>query len=176
MHIFFPLLAVVCLGLSASDRGFVRGPGPLLILVSAVVVREIARLLVAAYWISSCAPCLLLPIGGLFAYANPESQEAATRASASSPWRSPGPLANCVTALMLAAAFIGAGGDVTCLPARSITSDHLVRSMVWMQAGLGVLHLLPAYPLDFGRLLRGNFARAHGTRSRGTRRHRASAS
>ena len=34
--------------------------------------------------------------------------------------------------------------------------------MVWMQAGLGVLHLLPAYPLDCGRLLRGSFARNHG--------------
>jgi CBS domain-containing protein len=34
--------------------------------------------------------------------------------------------------------------------------------MVWMQAGMGVLHLLPAYPLDFGRLIRGNFARKHG--------------
>jgi len=31
-----------------------------------------------------------------------------------------------------------------------------------MQAGLGLLHLLPAYPLDCGRLIRGNFARQHG--------------
>ena len=37
-----------------------------------------------------------------------------------------------------------------------------MRSVVWMQAGLGVLHLLPAYPLDCGRLLRGSFARRHG--------------
>src|ERR1035437_293443 len=34
--------------------------------------------------------------------------------------------------------------------------------MVWMQACLGMLHLLPAYPLDCGRLLRGSFARKHG--------------
>jgi CBS domain-containing protein len=63
---------------------------------------------------------------------------------------------------MLAAAFIGAGGDVRLLARPLVTPDHLVRSMVWMQAGLGLLHLLPAYPLDFGRLLRGSFARAHG--------------
>ena len=31
-----------------------------------------------------------------------------------------------------------------------------------MQALLGVLHLVPAYPLDFGRLIRGSFARSHG--------------
>jgi CBS domain-containing protein len=34
--------------------------------------------------------------------------------------------------------------------------------MVWMQAGLGLLHLLPAYPLDCGRLIRNSFARKHG--------------
>jgi CBS domain-containing protein len=31
-----------------------------------------------------------------------------------------------------------------------------------MQLSLGLLHLLPAYPLDAGRLLRGNFAHQHG--------------
>ena len=43
--------------------------------------------------------------------------------------------------------------------------------MVWMQAGLGLLHLLPAYPLDFGRLMRGTFARKHGIAPTGPRRH-----
>jgi CBS domain-containing protein len=43
-----------------------------------------------------------------------------------------------------------------------ITSAYLLRSMVWMQAGLGLLHLLPAYPLDCGRLLRGSFGRKLG--------------
>jgi CBS domain-containing protein len=63
---------------------------------------------------------------------------------------------------MLAGAFIGAGGNVRLLGRPLITAAYLLRSMVWMQAGLGLLHLLPAYPLDFGRLLRGNFARTHG--------------
>ena len=34
--------------------------------------------------------------------------------------------------------------------------------MVWFEIGLAALHLLPAYPLDFGRLMRGSFARKHG--------------
>jgi CBS domain-containing protein len=73
-----------------------------------------------------------------------------------------GPVINCATGLALAAAFIGAGGDVKLLAHPWITAAWLLRSMVWMQLGLGVLHLLPAYPLDFGRLLRGSFARNHG--------------
>jgi CBS domain-containing protein/Zn-dependent protease len=130
--------------------------------VSAVFVRETARLIVAAYLNLKLRAVLLLPIGGLFAYANPESQEAANTGLGEFAMALTGPIANLITALMIAAAAIGAGGDVPLLTAPLVTPDHLVRSMVWMQVGIGLLHLLPAYPLDFGRLLRGNFARAHG--------------
>ena len=71
-------------------------------------------------------------------------------------------MANLATALVLAATFLGAGGDIGLFDQPWITAAYLLRSMVWMQAGLGVLHLLPAYPLDGGRLIRGSFARKHG--------------
>jgi len=161
MHVFFPALALVCLGLSGS-AGPVRGLGLFFLCVSAVVVREIARLMMAAYLNLKLRAVLLLPIGGLFAYANPESQEAANQGFGQFAMALTGPIANCLTALILAACFIGTGGDVPLLAKPLVSAAHLVRSMVWMQAGLGVLHLVPAYPLDFGRLLRGNFARAHG--------------
>ena len=48
VHTFFLLLAVVCLGLGASD-GILRGLGVFFVLVVAIVVREIVRLLVAAW-------------------------------------------------------------------------------------------------------------------------------
>jgi len=161
MHIFFPALALVCLGLSGG-AGILRGIGLFFLCVAAVFVRETARLIVAAYLNLKLRAVLLLPIGGLFAYANPESQEAANTGAGEFAMALTGPLANLITALMIAAAAIGAGGDVPLLAAPLVTPDHLVRSMVWMQIGLGLLHLLPAYPLDFGRLLRGNFARVHG--------------
>jgi CBS domain-containing protein len=161
MHVFFPALALVCLGLSATS-GILRGLLLFFICVFAVIVRETARLMMAAYLDLKLRAVLLLPIGGLFAYANPESQEASNQGFGQFAMAFIGPAANGITALMLAAAFIGSGGDVHLLARPLVTADHLVRSMVWMQAGLGALHLLPAYPLDFGRLLRGNFARAHG--------------
>src|SRR5579863_5231700 len=161
VHVFFPALVAVCLGLSASS-GIARGLALFLICISAVVVRETARLMMAAYLHLKLRAVLLIPIGGLFAYANPESQEAANQGFGQFAMALTGPLANCLTALMLAGAFIGAGGDVRLLGRPLITAAYLLRSMVWMQAGLGLLHLLPAYPLDFGRLLRGSFARAHG--------------
>ena len=74
VHAFFPLLAVVCLGLSAAD-GVMRGLALFLLLVGAVAVRETARLLVAIYLGLKLRAVLFLPIGGLYAYATPESQE-----------------------------------------------------------------------------------------------------
>ncbi|HSZ16544.1 MAG TPA: CBS domain-containing protein [Terracidiphilus sp.] len=161
VHTFFLLLAVVCLGLSTSE-GMLRGIGLFFVLVIAVVVREIARLLVAAWLGLRLRALLVLPIGGLFAYANPESQENANQGIGQFAIAFAGPIANCATAAALGIGLLGAGGDVRLFDQPWITSAYLLRSMVWMQAGLGLLHLLPAYPLDAGRLLRGSFAREHG--------------
>jgi CBS domain-containing protein len=161
VHTFFLLLAVVCLGLSASD-GVGRGMGLFLALVLAVFVREIARLLVTAWLGLRLRAILLLPIGGLFAYANPESQQTATQGVGQFAMAFAGPAANGATALVLAATFLGAAGNINLTSQPWISSAHLLRSMLWMQAGLGALHLLPAYPLDMGRLVRGNFALTHG--------------
>ena len=161
IHAFFPLLALVCLAISASS-GLMRGLMLFFVLVAAVVIRETARLLVAAWLGLKLRALLLLPIGGLFAYATPESQESSNQGGGQFALAFAGPLANLATALLLAAATLGAGGGVNLLSQPWIDASHLVRSMVWMQAGLAFVHLLPAYPLDGGRLLRGSFARAHG--------------
>jgi CBS domain-containing protein len=170
VHAFFPLLALVCLALGVKDgAGSGRGFGLFMVLVVAVLVRETARLIVAAWLGLRLRAVLLLPIGGLFAYANPESQEGAGQGSAQFFLAFTGPLANLATALVLAVTFIGAGGDIHLFGQPFITSAWLLRSMVWMQVGLAVIHFVPAYPLDFGRLLRGSFARAHGFAPTGRR-------
>lgn len=165
VHAFFPLLAVVCLALSTTDGtgdGVGRGLLLFLTVVAAVAVRETARLMVAAWLGLRLRALLLLPIGGLFAYADPESQENSTLGAGQFSLALAGPLANGATALMLSAAFLGAAGGIDLMSQPWISAHWLVRSMVWMQAGLAVLHLLPAYPLDCGRLLRGSFAQQHG--------------
>jgi CBS domain-containing protein/Zn-dependent protease len=165
IHTFFLLLAVVCLGLGATDgttHPVMRGFGLFLVLCSAVLIREIARLLVAAWLGLRLRAILLLPIGGMFAYANPESQELATQGSSQFVLASAGPLANGLTALALASLFLGAAANFNVLGQPWISSAYLLRSMVWMQAGLGAVHLLPAYPLDWGRIVRSNFTRTRG--------------
>lgn len=164
VHAFFPLLGLVCLGLSATDTlWFLRGLGLFAAMTAAVVVREIARLLVAAWQGLKLRAILVLPIGGLFAYANPESQEAASQGSAQLALAAAGPVANLATALLLGALYLGASGNIRLFVQPWIASAYLLRSVMWMQAGLGILHLVPAYPLDCGRILRSHFARQHGS-------------
>src|SRR5271166_6647279 len=157
VHIFFPLLLLFLFAMS-GPQGWPRGLALFILLVAAVAVRETARLLVAVWLGLRLRAILLLPIGGLFAYADPESQENSSQGGGQFALALAGPVANVATALVLAAAFLGASGDIKLFAQPWISAGVLVRSMVWMQAGLGLLHLLPAYPLDAGRLLRGGFA------------------
>jgi CBS domain-containing protein/Zn-dependent protease len=163
IHTFFVMLAVVCL-LYANAVGApaISGIGLWLLIALAVAVRETARLIVAAWLGLRLRTILVLPIGGLFAYANPESQEQASSGSAQYALALAGPIANLATALVLAATVTGASGSFPLLATPFVTPAALMRSLVWLQAFLGVLHLLPAYPLDAGRLLRSNLARTHG--------------
>jgi len=161
VHLFFPLLALVLFGISGND-GWQRGLVLFLILIFAVVVRETARLMVAAWMGLRLRAILLLPIGGLFAYANPESQDQANQGAGQFAIALAGPLANWATAAAMTAAVWGASPNVPLYGLPLIGSADLLRSLIWMQFFMGALHLLPAYPLDFGRLLRGNFARTHG--------------
>jgi len=166
VHIFFPLLVFVLFAMSGAS-GWPRGLALFLILVAAVVVRETARLLVAAWLGLRLRAILLLPIGGLFAYANPESQEIASRGAGQFVLAAAGPLANVCASLAAAGIILGASSDIRLFDHPFITSTHLLRSLVWMQAFLGLLHIFPAYPLDCGRLVRSSFARTHGFASSG---------
>ena len=161
VHVFFPLLVFVFMGISGATL-WPRGILLFVMLVAAIITRETARLLVAAYLDLRLRAVLLLPIGGLFAYANPESQENANSGAGQIALAVAGPLANLATALVVAAIIQGSSGAVSLMSYPAITSASLLRSMVWMQALLGLLHLLPAYPLDCGRLVRSIFARSHG--------------
>jgi CBS domain-containing protein/Zn-dependent protease len=163
IHTFFVLLAVVCvLFANAVNLGATVGIGLWLLICAAVAVRETARLIVAAWLGLRLRTVLLLPIGGLFAYATPESQEAAASGPGLYALAVAGPIANILTALVLAAIATGTSGSFPLLASPFVTPGALLRSMIWLQAFLGVLHFLPAYPLDCGRLLRGGLSGIHG--------------
>ncbi len=43
-----------------------------------------------------------------------------------------------------------------------MTPKHLLRALVWVNLLLGIVNLLPAVPLDGGRVFRGEFSKAQG--------------
>src|SRR6202020_644987 len=101
IHTFFVMLTVACLLFSnAVGSSAAAGLALWLLVAAAVAVRETARLLVAAWLGLRLRTILLLPIGGLFAYANPESQEQASSGSAQYALALSGPIANLATALV----------------------------------------------------------------------------
>lgn len=161
VHIFLPLVAIVFLGIAGND-GWQRGLALYLMLLFALGVRLAARLVVAACLGLRLRAILMLPIGSFFAYANPESQEHAAEGAGQFYLAFAGPAANLLMGLLLAAAALGASGQVQLLASPYLCTSCLVRSMVWMQILLGALHLVPAYPLDCGRLLRNLFTHRRG--------------
>jgi Zn-dependent protease/predicted transcriptional regulator len=164
IHMFFVLLLGFCLletgvtGVSAW-----RGVTLWVLLLVVVFVREVARVITAAWYGLQIRSILLLPIGGLFSYTTPESAERAVEPRVQMALALTGPIASLLFAGIVAALILGATPAVSLTARPLITANHLMRSTVWLSAILGVLHLVPAYPLDAGRVLRGSFARTRGT-------------
>ena len=163
IHTFFLLLLAFCL-LSTSVAGVAAWRGFMLwmLLLMVVFVREIARLILAAYYGLQLRNILLLPIGGLFAYSNPESAERATDTRIQTLLAATGPVANLAFAAVIAGLIVGAAPAVSLVAKPWVSPTHLMRSTVWLSAMLGLLNLLPAYPLDAGRILRGAMVRTRG--------------
>jgi Zn-dependent protease/CBS domain-containing protein len=163
IHTFFVLLLGVCLfAASALNAGSWRGVLLWLMLLLAVMVREIARLTTSAYFGLQLRTVLLLPTGGLISYANPESTEQANNSGVRNAMVLAGPIANILFAVMIGSLLIGSSSEISLIARPWITPRYLMRSAVWMNLLLGLLNLLPAYPLDGGRVLRSVLTQSQG--------------
>ena len=163
IHTFFLLLLGLCLlSTNLVNVQSWRAIMLWLVLLLAVVVREAARVIVAAYYGVQLRSILLLPIGGLFSYANPDSAERASEGKIQTTMALVGPLANFGFAVAVGSLIAGAAPQVALFARPWVTPTHLMRSTVWLNVILGVLNLIPAYPLDAGRMLRGGFSRTRG--------------
>jgi len=163
IHTFFLLLLGLCLlSTNLVNVQSWRAIMLWLILLLAVVVREIARVIVAAYHGVQLRSILLLPIGGLFSYANPDSAERAGEGSVQASMAVAGPLANFGFAAAVGMLIAGAAPQVAIFARPWVTPTHLMRSTIWLNVILGILNFIPAYPLDAGRVLRGGFTRTRG--------------
>lgn len=163
IHTFFLLLLLLAISYgsafgSTGSRGFVLW----LILLFAVAVREIARTVAAAWHGLELRSILLLPTGGLFTYATAEATERAATPEMQKRMAIVGPVANFAFGLLLAALVLTVSPGVNLFEKPWVTPAHLLRASIWMNLLLGAVNLLPASPLDGGRVFRGEFAKSHG--------------
>jgi CBS domain-containing protein len=163
IHTFFLLL----LGLSISYASVTgatgaRGFGLWLLLVLAVFVREVARAVGAAWLGLDVRAMLLLPTGSLLSYATPEATELAATPQMQKRMGVIGPITNIMFGLLLAAIALTFSPQVNLYDQPWLSPSHLLRAAVWVNVILGLLNLIPASPLDGGRVFRGEFAKTKG--------------
>jgi len=161
IHAFFVLL----LGMSISFGSFLSGSGSSgfglwLMLLFAVLVREIARAIVCAWYGLDIRSILLMPTGGLPIFASQDDTARAATPRIERWLAAAGPVANILVGLLLFGLLSGISPEVHLLGRPLVSPGALLRSLAWLQVLLGAINLLPAFPLDAGRILRGELSRA----------------
>ncbi len=169
IHAFFLLLLAISIG-AGSLVGSNTGRLLLLwcILLFAVFVREVVRALAAAWYGLELRSILLLPTGGLMTFGTLDSTERAAEPAMQRRMAVVGPIASIGFALLLAAIMLAVSPTVNLLAKPWISPAHLLRALVWLNLLLGAVNLLPAFPLDAGRVFGGSLAgtAADGSASR----------
>lgn len=128
------------------------------IIFGSVVFHELGHALAARHSGIPARAIILLPIGGVTlldeSAQRPPSYASEVRIALA------GPLVNLILAAVAAGVVLmAAPQDLALRP--WIASGHLLRTLVWANVFLGVFNLLPAYPLDGGRVLRALFLRSY---------------
>jgi CBS domain-containing protein/Zn-dependent protease len=161
IHAFFLLLLALSIAVG-SFAGFssARVLALWVMLLFAVVVREVARALAAAWFGLDLRGILLLPTGGLMTYATLDATERAAQPAMQRRMAVIGPVASIGFGLLLAGIMLAAAPGVNLLERPWISPIHLLRALVWLNLLLGAVNLLPAFPLDAGRVFRGSFSGA----------------
>jgi CBS domain-containing protein len=140
-HISIPiLLAFAILSSELTNGGAIRGIALWLAMCFAILVREIARAIAAAYAGLTLRALFLLPVGGLMALS---TNGTPASAADSRLLLLIGPIANFSVGLLLLGSSYALEPHVGLLAQPWISTSHILRSVVWLQIILGVVNLLP---------------------------------
>jgi Zn-dependent protease/CBS domain-containing protein len=166
IHLTFLILPLFVFWTEYSVHPTASGPRDLAlvgIVLACVAAHEIGHMLVARRAGLIPKAVILLPLSGVTVFDESRTQ---AQQSATAVWKREvfiaigGPLVNLGFALIAAAVIYAVvpGANLGQWP--WLQSRNLPRSLVWANLYLAGLNLLPAYPLDGGRILRAYFARS----------------
>ncbi len=152
VHVSLFLLLALAVGYSVVVTGsLLRGFALWLALCAAVLVRELARAIAAAYFGMPLRALFLLPVGGVMALA---PKQGGLPAANTRVITAVGSAANFAVALLLLGFAYGVEPHVRLLNQPWITIEHILRSAVWLQALVGVVNLLPSAALPSRKVVR----------------------
>lgn len=163
LHLTFLILPLFIFWTEYTVHPSAKGPRALAlvgVILACVAVHEIAHMLVARRLGLTPKAVILLPLSGVTIF-----DESAQPPKAAELWNREllitivGPLANLAFAALAAAVILLAIPGIDLWHWPFLQSGNLARSLVWANIYLAGLNLLPAYPLDGGRILRAHFAR-----------------
>jgi Zn-dependent protease/CBS domain-containing protein len=138
--------------LSMGTSGPGRGIALVVIIFGCVVIHELAHAVVAKRNGIGVRSIILLPIGGVTLMEDPGSAK-------NDPPRDiriavAGPLVNLLIAAGTAVVVLAFAPQVKLWSQPWVHASNLPRSLFWSNLFLGIFNLLPAYPMDGGRILR----------------------
>ena len=145
------------------------------IILACVAARECAQILASRRAGMVPKSVTLLPLCGVTLFEEKRLEESNAGKSARSPWMRDirlalvGPITSLTLALVAAGIVLAMIDHPDLWTWPWLQAANLPRSLVWANLYLAALNLLPAYPLDGGRILRALFARTLDT-SAATRR------
>jgi len=140
--------------LTMGTAGAMRGVALVAIIFGCVVLHELGHALVARHSGLAVRSIILLPIGGvtLMEDAGPRDPAREIRIAVA------GPLVNLAIALLSGAVILLFLPQVKLWARPLVHAGNLPRALFWGNVFLGGFNLLPAYPMDGGRVLRAIFA------------------
>jgi len=166
IHLTFLILPLFVFWTEYNVHGSANGSRDLAlvgIVLACVAAHEIGHMLVARRAGLIPKAVILLPLSGVTVF---DESHAEAPQSAAATWQREvrialtGPLVNLVFAALAAALIYATVPGANLLQWPFLQSANLPRSLVWANLYLAGLNLLPAYPLDGGRILRAFFARS----------------
>jgi Zn-dependent protease/predicted transcriptional regulator len=155
MHLTF-LLLLFFVGVSGSKyggpTGTLFGIISILLIFLCVVLHEIGHSLVARHYGIVVRDIILLPIGGVS-----EMEEIPQDPKQEISISIVGPLVSFSLAVIFCILSVGTGQRIG-FGQLSIFKGNMIANLFWINLVLGIFNLLPAFPMDGGRVLRGILA------------------
>jgi Zn-dependent protease/CBS domain-containing protein len=162
---FFLLPLFVFYTESTAHQGSANGPRDLIltgIILACVAAHECGHILAARRYGMIPKAVILLPLTGVTLYDESRGEKARP---AGAPWMREislalvGPTVNVVLAALTALVVTAVAPGIQLWKWPFMQAGNLPRSLVWVNLYIAGLNVIPAYPLDGGRILRAIFSR-----------------